>query len=69
VLLWGVGFYVDGCLGGFIFLFGEQFGFLILVFDFWVFGVMMIFVDIYKYGYGLKGILLLFFRDWVLCNS
>ena len=65
----GVGFHVDGCLGGFILPFGEQLGFPIPQFDFRVPGVTTISADTHKYGYGLKGTSLLLFRERALRNG
>jgi len=65
-----VGLHVDGCLGGFILPFGEEFGVDgIPVFDFRLPGVTSISADTHKYGYGLKGTSTLLFRDKALRNS
>jgi len=64
----GVGFHVDGCLGGFLLPFGEELGYGIPPFDFRVPGVTSISADTHKYGYGLKGTSTVLFRDRSLRN-
>ena len=59
----GVGFHVDGCLGGFILAFAEELGVKAPLFDFRVPGVTSISADTHKYGYGLKGTSVLMYRD------
>lgn len=59
----GVGFHVDGCLGGFILPFGQELGYGIPVFDFRLPGVTSISADTHKYGYAFKGTSTVLFRD------
>lgn len=64
VVKYKIFFYVDVCLGGFFIVFMEKVGYLLeYLFDFWVKGVISILVDIYKYGYVLKGLLLVLYSD------
>jgi glutamate/tyrosine decarboxylase-like PLP-dependent enzyme len=66
----GVGFHVDGCLGGFILPFGQELGVEpIPLFDFRVPGVTSISADTHKYGYAFKGSSTLLFRDKALRNG
>ncbi|MHB1710284.1 MAG: pyridoxal phosphate-dependent decarboxylase family protein [Acidimicrobiales bacterium] len=65
----GVGFHVDGCLGGFILPFGQELGYDIPLFDFRVPGVTSISADTHKYGYALKGTSILLFEDKAIRNS
>ena len=51
----GIGFHVDGCLGGFILPWIEKLGYDIPVFDFRLPGVTSMSADTHKYGYALKG--------------
>ncbi len=65
----GIGFHVDGCLGGWILPFGQELGYDIPTFDFRVPGVTSISADTHKYGYAFKGTSVLAFRDKALRNG
>jgi glutamate/tyrosine decarboxylase-like PLP-dependent enzyme len=65
----GIGFHVDGCLGGWILPFGRELGYDIPIFDFRVPGVTTISADTHKYGYAFKGTSVLAFRDKALRNG
>ena len=51
----GIGFHVDGCLGGFILAWAKDCGVEVPPFDFRVPGVTSMSADTHKYGYALKG--------------
>lgn len=55
--------HVDGCLGGFILAWAEELGVPVPHFDFRVPGVTSISADTHKYGYGLKGLSVVLYRD------
>lgn len=59
----GVGFHVDGCLGGFIFPWLEKLGYDIPTFDFRLPGVTSISADTHKYGFALKGTSVVLYRN------
>jgi len=59
----GIGFHVDGCLGGFLLPWVEQVGYSVPLWDFRVPGVTSISADTHKYGYALKGTSTLLYRS------
>jgi sphinganine-1-phosphate aldolase len=59
----GIGFHVDGCLGGFILPWAEKLGYRIPPFDFRLPGVTSMSADTHKYGYGLKGTSVILYRN------
>jgi len=59
----GLGFHVDGCLGGFIFPWLEKLGREIPVFDFRLPGVTSMSADTHKYGFALKGTSVVLYRN------
>jgi glutamate/tyrosine decarboxylase-like PLP-dependent enzyme len=59
----GVGFHVDGCLGGFIFPWIEKLGYPIPAFDFRLPGVTSMSADTHKYGFALKGTSVVLYRN------
>ncbi len=59
----GVGFHVDGCLGGFLLPWIEKLGYDIPLFDFRLPGLTSISADTHKYGYGLKGTSVVLYRN------
>lgn len=59
----GVGFHVDGCMGGFILAWAQPLGIECPVFDFRLPGVTAMSADTHKYGYGLKGTSTVMFRN------
>jgi glutamate/tyrosine decarboxylase-like PLP-dependent enzyme len=58
----GLGFHVDGCLGGFLLPWIEQLGYRIPPFDFRVPGVTSMSADVHKYGYAAKGASIILYR-------
>ncbi|MEI6360845.1 MAG: aspartate aminotransferase family protein [Actinomycetes bacterium] len=62
----GVGFHVDGCLGGFLLPWIEANGVDVPLWDFRVPGVTSISCDTHKYGYALKGTSSLIYRSKAL---
>ena len=59
----GLGFHVDGCLGGFILPWVEKLGYKIPVFDFRLPGLTSMSADTHKYGFGLKGTSVVLYRN------
>jgi glutamate/tyrosine decarboxylase-like PLP-dependent enzyme len=59
----GIGFHVDGCLGGFILPWIEKLGYDVPVFDFRLPGVTSMSADTHKYGYALKGTSVVLYRN------
>ncbi len=59
----GIGFHVDGCLGGFIFPWIEKLGYDIPPFDFRLPGVTSMSADTHKYGFALKGTSVVLYRN------
>jgi glutamate/tyrosine decarboxylase-like PLP-dependent enzyme len=59
----GIGFHVDGCLGGFIFPWLEKLGYDIPPFDFRLPGVTSMSADTHKYGFALKGTSVVLYRN------
>jgi glutamate/tyrosine decarboxylase-like PLP-dependent enzyme len=59
----GVGFHVDGCLGGFILPWIEKLGYKVPAFDFRLPGLTSISCDTHKYGYSLKGTSVVLYRN------
>jgi len=59
----GIGFHVDGCLGGFILPWIEKLGYKIPPFDFRLPGVTSISADTHKFGYALKGTSVILYRN------
>ena len=59
----GIGFHVDGCLGGFIFPWIEKLGYDIPTFDFRLPGVTSMSADTHKYGFALKGTSVVLYRN------
>ncbi len=62
----GLWLHVDGCLGGMALPFLRELGPSIPEFDFLVPGVTSISADLHKYGYAVKGISTVYFRDAAL---
>ena len=62
-LEYGIGFHVDGCLGGFILPWVERLGYSIPTFDFRLPGLTSMSADTHKYGYGLKGTSVVLYRN------
>jgi sphinganine-1-phosphate aldolase len=58
-----IGLHVDCCLGGFVLPFAKKLGYPVPDFDFGVPGVSSMSVDTHKYGYALKGISVVLFRN------
>lgn len=59
----GIGFHVDGCLGGFILPWIERLGYNIPTFDFRLPGVTSMSADTHKYGFALKGTSVVLYRN------
>ncbi|OHD65338.1 MAG: hypothetical protein A2176_15505 [Spirochaetes bacterium RBG_13_51_14] len=59
----GIGFHVDGCLGGFILPWIEKLGYDVPVFDFRLPGLTSISADTHKFGFGLKGNSVVLYRN------
>jgi sphinganine-1-phosphate aldolase len=59
----GIGFHVDGCLGGFILPWIERLGYPVPVFDFRLPGLTSMSCDTHKFGYGLKGNSVVLYRN------
>jgi sphinganine-1-phosphate aldolase len=59
----GIGFHVDGCLGGFILPWIEKLGYDIPPFDFRLPGVTSMSADTHKYGFSLKGTSVVLYRN------
>jgi sphinganine-1-phosphate aldolase len=59
----GIGFHVDGCLGGFILPWIERLGYDIPPFDFRLSGLTSISADTHKFGYALKGTSVVLYRN------
>jgi sphinganine-1-phosphate aldolase len=59
----GIGFHVDGCLGGFILPWIERLGYPVPVFDFRLPGLTSMSADTHKYGFGLKGTSVVLYRN------
>lgn len=62
----GLGFHVDGCLGGFLLPWIEKLGYDVPPFDFRLPGVTSMSCDTHKFGYGLKGASVVLFRNKAL---
>jgi glutamate/tyrosine decarboxylase-like PLP-dependent enzyme len=62
----GIGFHVDGCLGGFLLPWIEKLGYDVPPFDFRLPGVTSMSCDTHKYGYGLKGTSVVLYRNRAL---
>eukprot|EP00252_Welwitschia_mirabilis_P012007 TRINITY_DN26700_c0_g1_i1.p1 TRINITY_DN26700_c0_g1~~TRINITY_DN26700_c0_g1_i1.p1 ORF type:complete len:555 (-),score=96.70 TRINITY_DN26700_c0_g1_i1:201-1865(-) len=60
---YGICFHVDLCLGGFVLPFARKLGYQIPPFDFTVWGVTSISVDVHKYGLGPKGTSVVLYRN------
>jgi glutamate/tyrosine decarboxylase-like PLP-dependent enzyme len=58
----GIGFHVDGCLGGFLLPWVERLGHPIPPFDFRVPGVTSMSADVHKYGFAAKGASTILYR-------
>ncbi|UCH20013.1 MAG: aspartate aminotransferase family protein [Deltaproteobacteria bacterium] len=59
----GLGFHVDGCLGGFILPWIEKLGYNIPTFDFRLPGLTSMSADTHKFGFGLKGSSVILYRN------
>ncbi len=59
----GIGFHVDGCLGGFLLPWIEKLGYPVPPFDFRLPGVTSMSCDTHKWGYGLKGASVVLYRN------
>lgn len=59
----GIGFHIDGCLGGFILPWIERLGYRVPVFDFRLPGLTSMSCDTHKFGYGLKGNSVVLYRN------
>jgi glutamate/tyrosine decarboxylase-like PLP-dependent enzyme len=59
----GLGFHVDGCLGGFILPWAEKLGYDIPIFDFRLPGLTSMSADTHKYGFGPKGTSVILYRN------
>lgn len=62
----GIGFHVDGCLGGFLLPWIERLGYDVPTFDFRLPGVTSMSCDTHKWGYGLKGASVVLYRNKAL---
>ena len=62
----GLGFHVDGCLGGFLLPWIEKLGYDVPPFDFRLPGVTSMSCDTHKWGYGLKGTSVVLYRGRAL---
>jgi glutamate/tyrosine decarboxylase-like PLP-dependent enzyme len=62
----GLGFHVDGCLGGFILPWIEKLGYPVPLFDFRLPGLTSMSADTHKYGFGLKGNSVVLYRNKAL---
>ena len=62
----GLGFHVDGCLGGFLLPWVERLGYDVPPFDFRLPGVTSMSCDTHKWGYGLKGASVVLYRGRAL---
>jgi sphinganine-1-phosphate aldolase len=58
----GLGFHVDGCLGGFILPWAEKLGYDVPTFDFRLPGLTSMSADTHKFGFGLKGTSVVLYR-------
>jgi sphinganine-1-phosphate aldolase len=59
----GIGFHVDGCVGGFFLPFVERLGNVVPTWDFRVPGVTTISADLHKFGYAAKGASIILSRN------
>lgn len=59
----GIGFHIDGCLGGFILPWVERLGYRVPVFDFRLPGLTSMSADTHKFGFGLKGNSVVLYRN------
>jgi len=59
----GIGFHVDGCLGGFLLPWIERLGYPVPPFDFRLPGVTSMSADTHKYGFALKGTSVVLYRN------
>lgn len=59
----GIGFHVDGCLGGFLLPWIERLGYPVPPFDFRLPGVTSMSCDTHKWGFGLKGASVVLYRN------
>jgi glutamate/tyrosine decarboxylase-like PLP-dependent enzyme len=59
----GIGFHVDGCLGGFILPWIERLGYEVPPFDFRLPGLTSMSADTHKFGYALKGTSVVLYRN------
>lgn len=59
----GLGFHVDGCLGGFILPWAEKLGYDVPTFDFRLPGLTSMSADTHKYGFGPKGTSVILYRN------
>jgi sphinganine-1-phosphate aldolase len=59
----GIGFHIDGCLGGFILPWVERLGYRLPVFDFRLPGLTSMSADTHKFGYGPKGNSVVLYRN------
>jgi sphinganine-1-phosphate aldolase len=59
----GIGFHIDGCLGGFILPWIERLGYRVPVFDFRLPGLTSMSADTHKFGFGLKGNSVVLYRN------
>lgn len=62
----GIGFHVDGCLGGFLLPWVERLGYPVPPFDFRLPGVTSMSCDTHKWGFGLKGASVVLYRNKAL---
>lgn len=58
----GLGFHVDGCLGGFILTWAEKLGYDVPTFDFRLPGLTSMSADTHKFGFGPKGTSVVLYR-------
>ncbi len=59
----GLGFHIDGCLGGFILPWVERLGYKVPTFDFRLPGLTSMSADTHKFGYGHKGNSVVLYRN------
>jgi sphinganine-1-phosphate aldolase len=59
----GLGFHVDGCLGGFILPWAEKLGYDVPTFDFRLPGLTSMSADTHKFGFGPKGTSVILYRN------
>jgi glutamate/tyrosine decarboxylase-like PLP-dependent enzyme len=62
----GIGFHVDGCLGGFLLPWARELGYDVPPFDFRLPGVTSMSADTHKYGYAAKGTSVVLYRGRAL---